>query len=118
MHGQYILIFVKTEWILLQQATIRATASIDTLQQQMDITYENVTDLYPRTQPMPIIANRDFRATIESAKKHIEDSAISDCNITITQVDNIWDVRCEALENHSQKCHFVIDNGRVKDIEY
>jgi hypothetical protein len=74
----------------------------------MDLHYRDESDFYPLTQQETFAGDNAFKKIAALAHRHITESGLSDCDVTITQLENSWDVRCGALENFIQKCQFEI----------
>jgi len=115
LQGKLVLVFVQVQVGIPKRQIVRATASVDTVQQTMDLHYEDVSDFHPSTKRRTLNGDRLIKEIAAIAHWHITELGLSDCDVTLTQLDDSWDVRCGPLNNFVQKCRFEIVNGEVKD---
>lgn len=115
LQGKLILTFVQVQVAIPRQQVVLATASIDTVQQTMDLHYENVSSFYPSTKRRTLSGDHSIKEIAAIAHRHITELGLSDCDVTLTQLDDSWDVRCGPLGSFIQKCRFEIVNGEIKD---
>ena len=116
LHGKLVLVFVQVQAAIPKRQVVRASASVDTVRQTMDLHYEDVSDFYPSTKRRTLNGDRSIKEIAAIAHRHITELGLSDCDVTLTQLDDSWDVRCGPLNNFVQKCRFEIVSGEVKDI--
>lgn len=115
LQGKLVLIFAQVRAAILGQQVVRATASVDTAHQTTDISYRDVSDSYPSTSRQVFGGDRAIKAIVAIAHQHITRLPLSACDVTITQLDNSWDVRCGRLDDFAQKCRFKIVDGEIID---
>jgi hypothetical protein len=113
LRGQLVLDFLQVRPGIRQQA-IRAIASVDIVQQEMNLQYQNESDYAIVTEPGSFPENESIQAVVKVASDYIYGLEIKDCDVTVTQLmDNSWDVRCGPLSNFVQQCRFRIDDGEI-----
>lgn len=118
LRGKLVLVFVQVSPAIPRPRVVKAVASIDTVQQTMDLHLKDVSDNYPSTRHRRLSDDPPFKEVSDIAHGHITKLGLVDCDVTITQLDdNSWDVRCGPLHNFVQQCHFEIVTGEVRDIE-
>lgn len=120
LQGKIVLSFVGTQFSIPFERIISATASVDTIQQTMNIHLRDVTDFYWSTDTLDI--KNDNLSLDEIATKiseQIRASGLADCEVTITRLEDAWHVRCGPLENFIQECLFEIHptTGKVTLLE-
>jgi hypothetical protein len=115
LQGTLVLVFARVRSALFKQQIVSGVTSIDTVRQMMSLYYTDRSDYEWYDPPTTFPGNRSFREIATLAHRHITELGLSDCDITITQMDNSWDVRCGPLENFIQECRFEIINGEIHE---
>jgi hypothetical protein len=113
LRGTLVMVFVEKKNNLLGSQVTEATASIDTINQIMDIEYVDYSDLQISTQGRQFIGQDSFVRIAALAYQQITEQGLIDCDVTLTQRDESWDVRCGSLGNFIQKCRFDIQNDVI-----
>lgn len=109
LRGEIVLSFVKTQFSIPNERVVSAIASINTIQQTMDIHVKDMTDFYWSTEILDI-ENDSLNLNKISTKafNQIKVSESANCDVTITRMKDSWLVRCGPLGNFVQKCQFEI----------
>ncbi len=115
LRGKLVLIFQEQRSALFQTRTLEGVATIDTVKSSMDLSFQDQSNYYPRVLQRTFVGGDSFRKLAGIAYSHIRDLGFEDCDVTLTQMDDSWDVRCGPLDNFVQKCRFTIANGIVGD---
>lgn len=115
LQGRLILVFERVQIAIPRRQVVLATASVDTVAQTMDLYYEDYSDVPVKTRQQTLLNHRLIKEIAAIAHRHINELGLSDCDVTLTQLDESWDVRCGALNNLTRKCHFEIINGKISD---
>lgn len=115
LRGKLVLIFEQVHPALFKQQVISGEASIDTVIQTMNLGFKDETDFYPLVRRGAFVGDSSFKKIAALAQRHITELGLSDCDVTITQLENSWDVRCGPLENFIQECRFEIINGEIRE---
>lgn len=115
LQGKLVLIFYQVRPALFKHQVVSGDASIDTVRQIMNLDFTDETEFYPLIRRELFIGDRSFKKIATLAHRHITELGLADCDVTITQLENAWDVRCGALGNFIQECRFEIINGEIRD---
>lgn len=115
LRGKLVLIFVQVQAAIPRQRVVRATATVDTVRQTMSLHYVDESDHYPSTQRQTFGGDCSVKEIAAIAYRHITELGLPDCDVTLTQLDDSWDVRCGPLSNFTEKCWFAIANGEIQD---
>ena len=115
LRGHVVLVFGKVSRGLLAERVYRASATIDTERGTVDIRYEDVSAQYPSTKPLPLVDDSSVKRVASIASRHIVAQGLDDCEVTLTQRGEAWDVRCGPLSTFEGRCRFEIVNGKVID---
>jgi len=116
LRGTLVLTFAQVRQALLGEQIYWGIATLDTSERRMNLEYIDASNSYPRTKAMPSVNHEQIQRIVEIAETHIKELHIPNCDVTITQLDEKWDIRCGKLTDATQKCHFEIENGRVLDL--
>jgi hypothetical protein len=116
LHGRIILLYIQVKQYLLEQEVLYAVATVNTDQRVMELGISDWTDNYASTNESPSVTDFFFKGIADKAYQHIVEAGLTDCDVTITQADDVWDVRCGPLENFIQECSFAI-NPETGEIE-
>jgi hypothetical protein len=118
LRGKLVLIFLQTQWGFPKQRAFRAVASVDTIQQKMNLRYTDETNYYPATEQQTFAGDQSVKIIFALAHQHIAQQQIPDCDVTVTELDDVWHVRCGPLENFIKKCEFEITKeGIINEIK-
>lgn len=115
LQGKLILVFTQVRTAIPRQQVVRATASVDTLRQAMDLYYEDVSNFYPSTKRRTFSGDRPIKEIAAIAYQHITELGLCDGDVTLTQLNDSWEVRCGSLSDFVQKCRFEIEDGKIRD---
>jgi len=115
LQGKLVLIFAQVQVGIPRRQVVRATATVDTFQQIMDLHYVDESDFYPSTQRQTFHGDRFIKEIAAVAYQHIAELGLCDGDVTLTQLNDSWDVRCGSLSDFVQKCRFEIENGKIRD---
>ena len=111
VQGRITLAFVGTKFSIPQERIISIIASINIKEENMLINARDMTDYYWSTESLKFdndtSLNLEEIATI--AYKEITSASTSDCDVTLTRLDNSWDVLCVYADDVKRKCRFEID---------
>lgn len=115
LKGRMIVLFKQVKPSLFGQRVLFATASVSTNRSVMDLSIHDETKYYPSTTGLPVVTDNHFKEVANIAYEHIVETGVSQCDVTITQSEGMWDIRCGPLDNFVQECHFGIDavTGRI-----
>ncbi|MGC8880553.1 MAG: hypothetical protein ACP5R2_15170 [Anaerolineae bacterium] len=115
LQGKLVLVFRQVRMAIPRQQVVRATASVDTLRQTMDLYYEDVSNFYPSTKHRTFSGDHSIKEIAAIAHQHITELGLCDGDVTLTQLNDSWDVRCGSLSDFIQKCRFEIENAKIRD---
>jgi hypothetical protein len=109
LQGKIVLGFTETRFSIPNRRVISAIASVNTVQEVMDIHLRDMTDYYWSTETLDIEGdNLSMNEIASKAFQQIRLAGLSDCDVTLTRLKDSWDVRCGPLENFIQECRFEI----------
>lgn len=116
LQGRIVILFMQVNWSLFGQQVMFATASVNTSQRMMTLSIFDESKYYPSTAVLPLVADSEFKEIARIAHQHIVESGLSDCDVTITQDENVWDICCGCLDDFCQQCEFAVDavTGEIK----
>jgi hypothetical protein len=109
LQGKLVLVFAQVRPAIPQQRVVRATISVDVTKQTMGIHLKDESNFYPSTRRLALDSGLSVKEVAAIAYQHIIESGLSDCDVTLSQSDRTWDVRCGPLDNFVQECRFEID---------
>jgi hypothetical protein len=115
LQGKLVLIFARVRPALFKQQVVSGVVSIDTVKQMMDLDYTDHSDYEWYDSPKIFVGDRSFKEIAALAHTHITKLGLYDCDVTLTQMDDSWDVRCGPLENFIQECRFEVINGKIPE---
>ena len=115
LQGKLVLVFTQVRTAIPKQQVVRATASVDTLRKTMNLYYEDVSNFYPSTKHRTFNGDRSIKELAAIAYRYITELGLCDGDVTLTQLNDSWDVRCGSLSDFVQKCRFEIENGKIRD---
>jgi hypothetical protein len=115
LRGKLILTFLQSSGLVMRQV-IRSSVTVDTTLQVMSLEFHDVSDLYPTLTKYPFVGDSSVRSVVSLASSHISSLNLQDCDVTLTQQESGWDVRCGPLYNFVQKCRFKVLNGQIKEV--
>jgi len=115
LHGKLVLVFAHVQAGVPRQQVVKVTASVDTVRQTMDLYYEDVSIFYPSTKRQMFSGDYSIKEIAAVAHRRITELGLCDGDVTLTQLNDSWDVRCGSLSDFMQKCWFEIENGEIKD---
>lgn len=110
VQGKLVLIFLQVRPGVLRRQVLQGTASVDTIIGTMDVRFTDESSLYPVLQKEVFIGDVAFRDVARTAHGHLLERDVDDCNVTLTQQQKSWDVRCGRLGDFVQQCSFRITN--------
>lgn len=113
LRGRIVLVFGQVSRGLFSDRVLIATATVDTDHSTVDIRFQDVSDLYPTTEPLPVVDDQTVKEVASIASQHIAALGIPECEVTLTQRTESWDVRCGALDDFDAQCHFTIVDGEI-----
>ena len=100
MQGRFNMQFVRADRSLLRRRQLTAFVSIDTSRGMMDIEYLDYTGLNLRTDGQTFGTDEiSLDEMAQIAYDYISTSGVSDCDVTITRIMQVWNVRCGPIEN-------------------
>jgi hypothetical protein len=114
--GTMLFTFQRVQNYLNGKQVIFVTATVDTRQQTVKIEALDESSFYPNLQQDEPTTEAAFGRITQIAYQHINQLGLSNCNVTITQQEDHWDVRCGAFNDFEQKCWFAI-NSSTQEIE-
>lgn len=115
LQGKLVLIFAQVRPAFFKQQVVSGVATIDTVKQMMDLNYTDHSDYEWYDSPKTFVGDASFKEIIALTYPHITELGLSECDVTMTQLENSWDVRCGPLENFVQQCRFEIANGKITE---
>ncbi len=115
LRGRLGLTFEQVRPGLFKHQVVRSEALIDTVRQTMNLYFTDDTEFYPNVRQATFVGHNSFKEIAALAYKRITELGLEDGDVTLTQMDNSWDVRCGALENFVQRCQFDIADGVIRD---
>jgi|GEM_PF-2659915 len=92
--GQVKLDFVQVQSGLLRQRVMIAFVSVDTIQQTLSVRVRDHSAYYPSTEHLSMQEVSSFQDVADVAYEHIEALRGSDCDATMTRLENSWLVVC------------------------
>jgi len=113
--GKLIFVFAQVRPAIPRRQVMRATVVVDTVRQVMEIDYEDVSSFYPSTKRRVFIGGHAIKKVIVASYQNIVKLGHCEGDITLTQLDDFWIVRCGSLGDFSQKCQFKIKNAEIND---
>lgn len=116
LRGTLVVTYVHTRWVPIKEEIFWGSSSVDTVRGEMELKYFDVSGTYPRTKSMPRVNHQQFQEMANLASAYIQKLNLPDCYVTITQMDEAWDVRCGKLADATQNCHFEVVNGQIRDL--
>lgn len=115
LQGKLVFVFAQVRMGIPGRQVVRATASVDTVRQTMDLYYEDVSNFYPSTKRRTFSGDQSIKEIAATAHQHITELGLCDGDVTLTQLNDSWDVRCGSLSDFIQKCRFEIENGEIRN---
>jgi len=115
LRGKLIFVFAQVRPAIPRQQVIRATVVIDTVRQVMEIDYGNVSAFYPSTKHRAFIGGQAIEEIAVASYQNVIKLGRCEGDITLTQFDDFWSVRCGSLNDFSQKCQFKIEYAEIGD---
>lgn len=115
LQGRLILSFVQVRTAIPRQQVVMASAFVDTVQQTMDIEYLDYSRYEVSTRGRTFPGDQFVKSVAADAHRRITELGLCNDDITLTQLDGSWDVRCGELGNFVQNCRFGIINGVIQD---
>ncbi len=87
LQGKIVFIFLQTRIGIPRKQVLRGVVTVRTQQQTMDLWYTDETNHYPNLNGEPFPGDHAFRDLVSLAHRHVTDLGISDCDITIGQLE-------------------------------
>lgn len=87
-----------------------AFTSVDTVNQIMDLSLRDESGHYPSTDKLNLLEGLSVEAIASIAHKRIAALGLSDCDVTLTSLQDSWSVVCGKLGTFERKCDFEIDS--------
>lgn len=112
--GTLVLVFEQVSSTPFKRQVIIGIASIDTVRQTMNLHFWDESDYELHIPQRTFVGTREFTKIASLAHSYITELGLDDCDVTLTQMDNSWDVRCGPLGNFVQKCRFEIADGVIR----
>jgi hypothetical protein len=84
-------------------------AEIDTTRSKLDLSSIDVTDYYPTIASYSKPTNKDFQDVLTIVHNYLNEKRIESCEVTISQLENQWDILCDPKNATEAKCDFSID---------
>lgn len=119
LRGRLVVDFIQTRDFLNGPQILVATASIDVIQESMTLTILDESTGYPSMVLLPEVTDHQLKEITQIAYRHITEQELDECDVTVTQGIDQWDVRCGSLDDFIQQCRFAIDtvSGAIIDSE-
>ena len=109
-HGKIIVSFIQVKTFLFSQQILFATSTVNTHEQEMELSIRDYSDPYTRTEGNPLVTDQQFKEVLHIAYQHLVGSGVADCEVTITQGKEVWNVLCGSLSQPKpQLCDFGIN---------
>lgn len=113
--GKLVLTFLETR-IFVGRQVIRSIVTVDTSLHSMSLEFDDVSDFYPNLAKYTFAGHNSIEAVASLASTHITSLNLPDCEVTLTQQETGWDVRCGPLHNFVQKCRFKVQDGQINEV--
>jgi hypothetical protein len=107
---------IKDKSFRIQPEVLTATASIQTDKQTVNIDIWDDTYHYPNTDLDPIVTDAHFRQVSKAAYEYLLKEGIENCNVTVSQLGNVWSVLCNAVNETDRLCNFDVDSKTLEII--
>ncbi len=115
LEGELALIFLQVRPGILQHQVLQAIALIDTISGTMDVRFTDESSSYPVLQQETFVGDAAFKDVARIAYGHLSAHNADDYDVTVTQQQNSWAVRCGGRGDFVQQCSFRITDGKIKD---
>jgi hypothetical protein len=120
LRGRVVLIFEQKRVVWLRPEVLLGSASVDTIQHTMDVSYEDLSDVSTTLESHEFVGNADMKRVASLASGHISDLGLRDCQVTMTQISEPpsprWDVQCTSVTDAARPCHFAVTSAGINDI--
>ncbi len=117
LHGQVHLQFVRVKSFLFYQQVLVALASVDTIQETLEIQTRDFSDYYWSTDPLLPQDVSVAKEIANIAHKHIAGLGIPACDVTLSNMGQTWHVLCTepgSGPTGSRLCEYEIDAATLQ----
>jgi len=105
----------------LRSQVIVGMVSVNTLTQTMEMHFEDHSEHYPSTAPLPVLPESlPLFEVATLAHDHIDSLGLLDCDVTLTYLEDVWLAVCTesgAGPLGARKCKFEIDSTTLQILE-
>jgi hypothetical protein len=112
LHGRINLGFVQVRSSILRRQVLSGLVSVDTIEETMDLRFEDHSAYYPSTVLLTLQDGLTVKEVTAIAHEYITSLEPSDCDVTLTHLEDSWLVVCTELGSGTlgqRKCEFEID---------
>lgn len=110
--GTINLGFVQVRSGILRRQVLSGLVSVDTIEETMDLHFEDHSPYYPSTVPLTLQDGLAVKKVAAIAHEHITSLGASGCDVTLTHLEDRWLVVCTELGSGTlgqRECEFEID---------
>lgn len=112
LRGTINLGFVQRRSSILGRQVLSGLVSVDTIEETMDLRFEDHSAYYPPTVLLTLQDGVTVREVATIAQEYITSLGPPDCDVTLTHLEDSWLVVCTELGSGTlgqRKCEFEID---------
>ncbi len=94
LHGTINLRFIQVRSGILRRQVLSGAASVNTIEETMDLRFEDISAYYPSTVPLVLDDGLSVAEVGTIAHKYIATLELPNCDVILTRLEETWLVVC------------------------